>query len=160
VENIVKIAEHCGLYGVQLHGEYGADFDRAKKLKRLIISKAISLKVIWKSISIGKGLGDYTKNLEEIEPYVDGILFDTYKKSEKGGTGEVFNWDYVKNLDLDKQLILAGGLSPENIIEAIRQVHPDIVDVNSSLEVNLIKTNERVEVLFNRLKEVSHEGQE
>jgi phosphoribosylanthranilate isomerase len=173
-DEMVEIINYCNLYGVQLHGDYKQDFEYAKKLKRLIISKGIQLKVIWKSISIGKGSGekgsgDYTKNLdrdetdhikkikidiENMEPYVDAILFDTYKKGEKGGTGEVFNWELLDAFEVKVERILAGGLSPDNIVDAIHTVRPDTVDVNSSLEVELIKTKEKVDRLFNRLKEV------
>jgi len=168
-EEIVDIIEYCGLYGVQLHGENQQDFEYAKKLKRLIISKAIQLKVIWKSISIGKGSGGYTKNLENdeaditnkleidiknIEPYVNAFVFDTYKQGVKGGTGEVFNWELLDSFDVKVERILAGGISSYNVVDAIHRVRPEVIDVNSSLEVDLMKTKEKVDELFNRLKEV------
>lgn len=163
-EDIVDIILKCDLYGVQLHGDMAQDFEYAKKLRRLIISKAINLKAIWKSISIGKGLGDYSKNLDPdsdtasfiteaklVAPYVDGIVFDTYKKGERGGTGECFNWDALEAFDRSVELILAGGLSPDNVMSAKQTVHPDVLDVNSTLEVNLIKQRDRVDALFKAL---------
>lgn len=165
IAELIETIRYCNLYGVQLHGDMIYDLDFAKKLKRLIISRDLNLKVVWKSISVGKGIGDFTKNLEkndtglalhlqearEFEPYVDGILFDTYRKGEKGGTGEVFNWNELEDYDLDPKMILAGGLNPDNIVDAINTVKPAIVDVNSGLEVKYIKQHDKVDRLFKAL---------
>ncbi len=66
----------------------------------------------------------------------DAILLDTYHKNVLGGSGETFNWDLAveaKNR-FDLPIILAGGLTPENLAEAIRQVRPYGVDVSSGVE--------------------------
>ena len=62
-----------------------------------------------------------------------GILLDTYVKGIPGGTGESFNWDRVP-LNLDKPLILAGGLNPNNVNAAIKVAEPYAVDVSSGVE--------------------------
>ena len=60
-------------------------------------------------------------------------MLDAYRKGVPGGTGETFDWNLIPNMD--KQLILAGGLSPDNVADAIRQVQPFAVDVSTGVEV-------------------------
>jgi phosphoribosylanthranilate isomerase len=62
-----------------------------------------------------------------------GLLLDTYKAGVPGGTGEQFNWDRVPAHLADK-IILAGGLTPENVKDAVAQVHPYAVDVSGGVE--------------------------
>lgn len=64
------------------------------------------------------------------------ILLDTYHRDRLGGSGETFNWELavaVKQLT-DKPIILAGGLTPENVAEAVATVRPYAVDVSSGVE--------------------------
>ncbi len=69
------------------------------------------------------------------EHYSDasGLLLDTYKKGVPGGTGATFNWDLVPP-ELASQVVLAGGLSAENVAAAIQHVHPYGVDVSGGVE--------------------------
>jgi phosphoribosylanthranilate isomerase len=92
--------------------------------------KDIPLKSI-KAISISEA-----KDLEKLERYrdVDYILFDTKLGKQKGGTGEVFNWDFLRDISYERPFILAGGLGPDNIISAITTVRPAAVDINSRVE--------------------------
>ncbi|EJL03131.1 MULTISPECIES: phosphoribosylanthranilate isomerase [Pseudomonas] len=62
-----------------------------------------------------------------------GILLDTYVEGVPGGTGEAFDWTLVPQ-GLSKPIILAGGLTAENVAEAIRQVRPYAVDVSGGVE--------------------------
>ena len=62
-----------------------------------------------------------------------GLLLDTYRPGVAGGTGETFNWDRVPH-NFSMPIILAGGLSPENVGEAIKQASPYAVDVSGSVE--------------------------
>jgi phosphoribosylanthranilate isomerase len=72
-----------------------------------------------------------------------GILLDTYVAGVAGGTGLAFDWSTVP--ELDKPLILAGGLTPENVALAVEQVGPFAVDVSGGVEVSKgIKDAERV----------------
>jgi phosphoribosylanthranilate isomerase len=66
---------------------------------------------------------------------VQGFLLDTYSKGIAGGTGMPFDWRIIDRLRLQSPLILAGGLGPENVREAIKQVRPFAVDVNSGVEL-------------------------
>ena len=62
-----------------------------------------------------------------------GFLLDTYTPAAAGGTGQVFDWSRVPQ-ELGRPLILAGGLTPENVAAAIKQVRPYAVDVSSGVE--------------------------
>jgi phosphoribosylanthranilate isomerase len=61
------------------------------------------------------------------------LLVDSYQKGVPGGTGHTFDWARIPQ-GLDKPIILAGGLDPENIEQAVRQVRPYAVDVSSGVE--------------------------
>lgn len=140
---LIKTAiKKCRLDVVQLHGN-----ESDALIQEL---KAMGVKV-WKSIAIKDQ--ESLKNIDRY-PSADGVLLDTYHKGATGGTGHVFNWDLVEDLNLNKALILAGGLNPENVIEAYSKVKPDILDLNSGLEVDLIKDEDKVERLFERIDDV------
>jgi phosphoribosylanthranilate isomerase len=62
-----------------------------------------------------------------------GLLLDAYRPGVPGGTGERFEWSRVPH-GLDMPLILAGGLTPDNVMEAVTQVRPYAVDVSGGVE--------------------------
>ena len=73
--------------------------------------------------------------LQSAAPYDDaqGWLLDAWSAAAHGGTGERFDWDLIPP-DLPCPLILAGGLTPDNVAEAVRRVRPWAVDVSSGVE--------------------------
>jgi phosphoribosylanthranilate isomerase len=75
-------------------------------------------------------------SLQELTKYpTDAWLLDAFSPDERGGTGEKFNWDLaIEAQKLGKPIFLAGGLTPENIAEAVRKVRPFGVDVASGVE--------------------------
>jgi phosphoribosylanthranilate isomerase len=62
------------------------------------------------------------------------VLVDAKVRGQLGGTGHVFEWGLVRALARARKLVLAGGLTPENVAEAVRQVRPWCVDVASGVE--------------------------
>jgi len=62
-----------------------------------------------------------------------GLLVDSFSSQARGGTGETFDWTEIPD-GLPLPLIMAGGLEPENVAEAISRVHPYAVDVSSGVE--------------------------
>lgn len=120
IEVVEEIIHYCRLTLVQLHGSESIEYCRK-----------ISCKVI-KSFSIQP-----ESDHEELAGYADavsGFLLDTYHKDMAGGTGIAFDWKLVDQVKPPGPVILAGGLAPENVGEAIRQVKPYAVDVNSGVE--------------------------
>lgn len=79
------------------------------------------------------------RNIDEINDYKNAFAFlvDVQDTQNWGGTGKLANWDFAKEIKKqNKHLMLSGGLSVENIKNALFEVDPDIIDVSSSLEVS------------------------
>jgi phosphoribosylanthranilate isomerase len=130
-EQVARIADVAGLTAVQLHGDESPEYCSA--LDGRYVIKALRVK-------------------EDFNPQVakdyetDAILLDAYAKDARGGTGSTVDWEVARKVrELVPQLFLAGGLSPENIAEAIAAVEPYAVDACSHLEsAPGKKDNERV----------------
>ncbi len=130
IESIVGTVSYCGLDYVQLHGDAVENSEYCLKLKDIFRKKGLDCKII-KAVKVKENIFK-----RDIEGYaaVDFFLFDTYSKTAHGGTGEKFNWKLLKELDIDKDFFLAGGLNPDNVIEAVETVKPYAVDVSSGVE--------------------------
>lgn len=76
----------------------------------------------------------------------DLVLLD----SGDGGTGTVFRWDLIR--DLDRPYFLAGGLNPENVAEAMRALHPFAVDVSSGIETDGSKDIQKMEAFVRAVR--------
>lgn len=132
-EEIVKIIDYTGIDVVQLHGDETPEMCNISK--RII--KAIRV-----------------KSLESLEPLihfkdkVSAFLLDTYTPDIFGGSGRRFNWDIAIEAKQFGRIILAGGLTPDNIIEAIRWVKPYGVDVSSGVELEKGKKDYKKMKLF------------
>ena len=63
------------------------------------------------------------------------FLLDSYRPGQAGGTGETFDWEIARRVGEKAPVILAGGLGPDNVREAIRVARPQGVDVSSGVEV-------------------------
>ena len=91
---------------------------------------------------------------------VEAIMLDTKDELLRGGTGRIFDWSIAKpageSLKSVAKLFLAGGLSPENVVEAITTVRPYAVDACSSLEQTPGKKNhERVRAFMNAVRSIN-----
>lgn len=74
-------------------------------------------------------------SLDGVDQYeVSALLLDAWCDEAYGGSGKQFDWQLAKRLTAKQPLILAGGLNPENIVDAVRQVNPYAVDVSSGVE--------------------------
>ena len=86
----------------------------------------------WKTLR-AKDSAELNKEVSHY-PEATGILLDTWHPTKAGGTGQAFDWSMLDNLVMEQHLILAGGLSPDNISEAVSKVQPWAVDVCSGVE--------------------------
>lgn len=84
-----------------------------------------------KAVAMGRG-GDW-RSVVAAHPQAAGFLFDGNAAGEQGGSGERFDWSRLPT-DLSKPVIVAGGLTPENVGEAIRTARPYAVDVSGGIE--------------------------
>jgi phosphoribosylanthranilate isomerase len=135
---ISEILEITGIDMVQLHGE--EVYEECKFWPRVI--KAFKVQ-------------DFI-DLEPLKKYrVSAYLLDTYSSEVPGGTGQIFNWEIAVEAKKFGPVILAGGLTPDNIAKAIRQVRPYAVDASSGVEkVKGVKDIEKVKVFIERAKSV------
>jgi phosphoribosylanthranilate isomerase len=122
IKEVKDIASYCNLDFVQLHGSEPPEYCHLLRQRHKVI-KAFQVK------------NEVSEALINAYP-VDAVLLDTYLPARAGGTGESFNWALAQNLKLAQPLILAGGLTPENVGEAITLVNPFAVDVSSGVETN------------------------
>src|SRR3989339_883847 len=119
--HITKIAKEAGLTSVQLHGEEIPEF--CASLAPLTVIKGIRVR----DDSDIKMLSAYS--------FVSAYLLDSFVKGKKGGTGKTFDWKLaLLAKKYGKPLILSGGLTPLNILEALKKVEPYGVDVSSGVE--------------------------
>lgn len=120
-ERIKEIVGYCCLDIVQLHGNESPDV-----CERFMPGVIKSIRV--KDDASIKGLEDYKGKTK-------GLLLDTYSEKAAGGTGRTFNWDLaIGAKEMGMPVILAGGLGPSNIVEAVLKVEPYAVDVSSGVE--------------------------
>lgn len=117
-ESVNATADLCGLDIVQLHGDEPPSY--CNLIQRRVI-KAFRIK----NITSLEPTGDYQ---------VSSILLDAWSPSAHGGTGRTFNWEIAAAASVSTRIILAGGLTPENVAEAINRVKPYAVDVSSGVE--------------------------
>jgi phosphoribosylanthranilate isomerase len=92
-----------------------------------------------------------------LEPFRDAVqafLLDTYKKGQVGGTGETFDWQLAREAKKIGQIILAGGLTPENVAQAIKIAQPQAVDTASGTEAAPgRKDHEKLRFFFEAIKQ-------
>lgn len=126
IEKIKMIIEKTKIKIIQLHGKEDVEF--CQKLK----NELENIKLI-KTIKIKDE--NSVSDMEKYIGIVDFFLFDTYNQNLEGGTSTAFNWDIALNAKkYNVPLFLAGGLTPENVTEAIKKLQPYAVDVASGVE--------------------------
>lgn len=115
-----ELAAKVRLDWVQLHGQESPEYCR--HMGRKVIK--------------GFRIRDES-SLQELEPFQSGVqalLLDTYKPGQVGGTGESFDWPLAREAKKFGRIILAGGLTPDNVAQAIKVAGPDAVDTASGTE--------------------------
>ena len=116
-----SVSEGVGLDYAQLHGDEGPEVVAMIREGGLKVIKALRVR---DAGSLGV--------LEKYE--ADLFLLDAWSEKVWGGTGERFHWELAKSLKGRGNIVVSGGLNPENVREAIRFFEPYGVDASSSLE--------------------------
>jgi phosphoribosylanthranilate isomerase len=143
-QRVAEMAVQVGLTGVQLHGDEPAheipEFRRALGHRRII--KSLQARQL---LMAGYGTVLMEEFLQHTES-LDAILLDSGSPEARGGTGKPFDWQLavplVTRIRADMPVIIAGGLNPENVGEAIRLFEPWGVDVVSGVETEVGKKDE------------------
>lgn len=137
-EKVVDIAREAGVGCVQLHGDETPEYCEALGLRTI---KALRVK----DPSVLNRLRSFS---------VSAVLLDTYREGVPGGTGETFDWEIAAEAAKTGRIILSGGLTPENVGEAIRRVRPYAVDVSSGVEKKPgRKDHDRMKKFFEQVRE-------
>jgi len=144
VEEICQTVTDAGLNGIQLHGNESLEFcDQLRQsLPSIEIIKALRVKT--------------PEDLDRADAYassVDTLLLDAYHPSLLGGTGKTLDWTSIQLFHPRCPWLLAGGLTPDNVLEALNQVQPSGIDLSSGVERSPgDKVLDRVAQLFERLE--------
>ncbi|WP_102275023.1 phosphoribosylanthranilate isomerase [Cytobacillus massiliigabonensis] len=136
-ETIEKIVEDTGINAIQLHGDESPDE-----------CTGFSTPVI-KAISIGTA-----KDLLKVDNYgCEYLLLDSPKGKYRGGNGTAFDWSVAAGHRVKgKKVILAGGLTAENVSKAIGMIHPYMVDVSSGVELDGKKDKGKIKRFIDEVK--------
>ena len=125
----LKSYSDAGFEYFQIH--FGADFEHSKLAA---YSKTVGKEKLW----LAPRLASEDTFPENILDYADTILIDTFVKDQFGGTGKVGDWarfNTLKERYPQTNWILAGGLSPSNLLEALASTGADHLDINSGVEI-------------------------
>jgi phosphoribosylanthranilate isomerase len=115
-QRVVEVVHQVGLRGAQLHGhESPAEVEFVRQRVPFVV----------KAFAAGDAFFDRVDDYD-----VDAVLID----SAQPGSGRVFDWSLAENLPLHRRVMLAGGLTPDNVGEAIERLHPWGVDVSTGVE--------------------------
>jgi phosphoribosylanthranilate isomerase len=118
---ILRISREVGLDLAQLHGDETPETVTALREAGVKVMKALRVK----SAATLQALDEYEADL---------FLLDAYSAGARGGTGERFDWGVAKSLKGRDNIVVSGGLGPENVREAVEFFEPFGVDASSSLE--------------------------
>ncbi|WLR56786.1 phosphoribosylanthranilate isomerase [Mesobacillus subterraneus] len=139
---VKEIAEKAGLTHIQLHGDENPDDFKSIVLPLI---KSQSVRLHEDLIEVGKIEADY-------------ILLDSPPGKYRGGNGSCFDWEQANHYGhLKSNVILAGGLDPENVSLAIAKVKPFMVDVSSGVETNGEKDLQKIKEFINNAKKSGEE---
>ncbi|GAC1693496.1 MAG: phosphoribosylanthranilate isomerase [Ktedonobacteraceae bacterium] len=145
VNFINDVVEEAGLHYVQLHGTEPPEF--FQHITRPVL-KAIPLK--------------NAADLAQVALYKDAawrLLLDT-PTPEWGGTGMIHDWDLASTIAQETHILLAGGLTSENVAQALQQVQPWGVDVSSGVETNKQKDNRKIRAFLENVRTTMEKKEE
>jgi phosphoribosylanthranilate isomerase len=136
---ITTTAQQTGLTAIQLHG--GSNPALAEELQRRFEGTISLIQTIhWQVDADGSSAATVGHQLTQLnaDGVIDRVLIDSKVGQSTGGTGITFNWDEARSVLAQSagrlKLIIAGGLRPENVVEAIHRLNPWGVDIASGVE--------------------------
>jgi phosphoribosylanthranilate isomerase len=136
VDEINVIADRVQLSAVQLHGNEDEPFSR--QVRRSVI----------KAVTLADGAGAVETWSEQTI-----LLVDAHDPIRRGGTGQLADWSAAAELAAKRRILLAGGITPENVAEAVARVRPYGIDVSSGVEATPgVKDHDRLKALFRALE--------
>ncbi len=152
IRQVVAIA---GLTAVQLHGQETVQF--CQDLRRSLAEAGFGKIELWKAFRIrtADDLATVAAYATAVDGVVDAVLLDAYHPNLMGGTGQTLNWADLQGFSPACPWFLAGGLTPDNVGQALRHVQPDGIDLSSGVERSPgDKDLQRVAQLFDQLANI------
>ncbi len=144
LEEVCQVVADSGLSAVQLHGSESLEFCNALRqhLPEVEILKALRVKTL-----------DCLNLATAYVSCVDTLLLDAYHPQLLGGTGKTLDWEILKQFRPSCPWFLAGGLTPDNILDALSQLQPSGIDLSSGVERSPgDKDLDKVAQLFERVQ--------
>ena len=145
-QEVNRIAEYCGFDWVQLSGD--EPWEDLKRIDRPVI-KAIGVRSGQNSEDILAAIGSGRDQAGE--GFIP--LLDCHVEGRYGGSGQSFDWTLATRVSRQFPVIIAGGLSPANVSEAMRTVRPWGVDVSSGVETDGVKDPPKIKRFVERVRE-------
>ena len=139
-KNMISISKFCGLRTLQLHGQ--ETIKQINELKDISLIKAFPPK--------------NERDLVELHKFHEYTLLIDTPSDNHGGSGKIGNWELAKKISSCHQIFLAGGLTCENVVNAITTVRPYGVDVSSGVEKDKgIKNHDKVQRFIESVRKFS-----
>lgn len=132
-EEVARVLKQCPVALLQFHGDETPAFCASFGVPYLKAAR----------VRPGMDLLEYLASYDSAA----GWLLDAYRDDAYGGTGEAFDWNLIPG-KLGKPLVLSGGLTPDNVAEAVRRVRPWAVDVSSGVEIAKGRKDEQLIAAF------------
>ena len=149
IDEVNEIIASCGLEYAQLCGSEEPEYwdqVRANIIKQVRV----------KPLASEQGTVDATlARVKDVVSRGNIALLDSYKKGALGGTGHTFDWSIAAQVAQGYDVVLAGGLSPDNVATAIRQVNPWMVDVSTGVETDGVKDPTRIRAFAEAVRSAS-----
>lgn len=145
LENLLHIAQTARLDILQLHG----DEDDAY----IATLRQYTGLPVWKAVRVTDA-----ESLQRADNLaVDRLLLDSFSPASYGGTGKTANWAVIQTARPCKPFFLAGGLTVDNLKEAIGAVHPDGVDLSGGIETDGYKDKEKIKAVVERVRQIDYQ---
>lgn len=145
LENLLHIALTARLDILQLHG----DEDDAY----IATLRQYTGLPVWKAVRVTDA-----ESLQRADNLaVDRLLLDSFSTASYGGTGKTANWAVIQTARPCKPFFLAGGLTVDNLKEAIGAVHPDGVDLSGGIETDGYKDKEKIKAVVERVRQIDYQ---
>ena len=135
INDVIRL---CGLDFVQLCG------DEPPEMWDMLDARVIRQVKVREDLPRGQSLDLACRMVEQALDAGQRVLLDKHEVGQLGGTGIVFDWGLARDIAKDYRVSLAGGLTPDNVAEAIDTVRPWAVDVSSGVETNGLKDPDKI----------------
>lgn len=146
VETILSAVELLHLDVIQLHGTESPE---------LVMQLQEKTKLpVWKAVRVRN-----KRDLQAVAALqADQVILEGDTKDAVGGTGICADWELLSQRTWNKPFFLAGGLKPENIMEAISVVHPTGLDLSSGIEIDGVKSFEKMKQVITMIQGAKNDG--